>query len=138
MHLRRHFRLLAIVTVVWALFWLAGLPDYYRQYSTKSMIVFVILILPPLWFVVYLSAKRARRGLGLRVSLWLSFYIAVPLFIYDILYCAFYLGHGVSFLWKYWYLTIYYVIPWVFFPLTGWLVDASRRETSTNREATMK
>ena len=33
MKVRRHIRLLVLVTIAWALFWLLGLPDYYQQYT---------------------------------------------------------------------------------------------------------
>jgi hypothetical protein len=115
----KHLRLLIIVTLAWLIFWLAGLPDYYRQYSHRFMVLFDAAILPPLWLVVYFTAKKARKGIGLAVSLWLSFYITVPLFIYDFIYCGIHLGYGISFLWEYWYLTVYYILPWLIFPVTG-------------------
>jgi len=43
--------------------------------------------------------------------------------IYDLIYCGFYLGYGTSFLWKYWYVTVYYIAPWMVFLLTGWWID---------------
>jgi hypothetical protein len=91
------------------------------------MVIFDLAILPPIWFLIYRSAKRSRPGRGVTVCLWWSFYISVPLFIYDFAYCGFYLGHGVSFLTTYWYLTIYYILPWVLFPPTGWLIEPRRR-----------
>jgi hypothetical protein len=47
MRFRSHLRLLVIVSVAWTLFWVAGLPDYYQQYSTKFMVFFDLAILPP-------------------------------------------------------------------------------------------
>lgn len=124
---RSHLRLLLIVTAAWFLFWLAGLPDYYRQYSTLTMVIFDILVLPPIWLAVYFSAKKARSGRALAVAWWLAFYITVPLFFYDLLYCGLYLGHGIGFVWDYWYLTVYYAIPWLIFPLTGWWLEKQRK-----------
>ncbi len=123
MDLRLHIRFFVIVTVAWFLFWAAGLPDYYQQYSTTSMIVFDLLALPPIWFLVYRRAKRSGPGQGMKVCLWMAFYISVPLLMYDLIYCGFYLGHNAAFLTKYWYLTVYYVLPWILFPPMGWLVD---------------
>ena len=123
MRFRCHLRLLVIVSVAWILFWVAGLPNYYQQYSTKFMIIFDLAILPPIWLIVYRSIKKARPGKGFKISLWWSFYISFPLFIYDFLYCGIYLGKMTTFLWQYWYLTVYYVLPWIIFPPTGWLVD---------------
>ncbi len=96
------------------------------------MVIFDILIFPPIWFIVYFSAKLARQNRGLSISLWLSFYITVPLFIYDLIYCAFYLGYGTSFLWKYWYVTVYYIVPWMAFPLTGWWIDKRYKLSALN------
>jgi hypothetical protein len=123
MKLQKHIRLLIIVSIGWFLFWIAGLPDYYQQYSITFMVIFDLVILPPLWFVIYRSAKHSKPGNGLKVCLWWSFYISFPLFIYDLIYCGIYLKHGAAFLTTYWYLTIYYILPWVIFPLTGWLVE---------------
>ncbi len=127
--LSRHLRLLIIVTVAWLLFWLAGLPDYYQQYSDTAMLIFDLVVLPPIWFLVYRSVKRSRPGRALAVSLRWSFYISVPLLVYDLVYCGWYLGYGISFLWEFWYLTVYYILPWLIFPPTGWWID--RRQAIT-------
>ena len=135
MGMHQHIRLLVFVSIAWFLFWVGGLPDYYQQYSTKFMLMFDLAILPPIWFVVYRSIKNARPGKGVMISLWWSFYISVPLFIYDLLYIGIFLGHGIKFLEKYWYITVYYILPWLIFPLTGWLVDkrrASKFKTSSH------
>lgn len=126
MRLKKHIRLLILVSLAWFLFWLVGLPGYYQQYSMTFMIIFDLVILPPIWLIIYLSAKYSEPGNSLKVCLWWSFYISVPLFIYDLLYCGFYLGHGVNFLTKYWYLTVYYILPWIIFPPTGWIVEKRR------------
>jgi hypothetical protein len=64
MRIRSHLRLLVIVSVAWILFWIAGLPDYYQQYSTKFMVFFDLAILPPIWLIVYRNIKKARPGKG--------------------------------------------------------------------------
>ncbi len=130
---KKHLRLLLYVTLAWILFWIAGLPDYYQQYSTKFMTIFDILVFPPIWFAVYFSAKHAQQKRGLSVSIMLSFYITVPLFIYDLIYCGFHLGYGMSFLWKYWYITVFYIVPWIVFPLTGrWIDNRNKLSLSIN------
>jgi hypothetical protein len=132
MRMRRHLYLLLIVSLAWFLFWIAGLPDYYRQYSAISMLAFDIIILPPIWILVYSRIKKTRSGRGLAVSVWLAFYVTVPLFLYDLLYCGYYLGRGINFVWEYWYLTVYYIVPWLIFPVTGWWVDQRRREVAVS------
>ena len=126
MRLSRHLKLLFVVTVAWFLFWVAGLPDYYQQYSTTAMIVFDVVVLPPLWCVLYFSLRKSRRGVA--NSLWLAFYVTIPLFIYDLIYCGYYLGHGISFIWEYWYLTVYYVLPWLILPPTGWWIEQQHQQ----------
>ena len=126
MNRRDHLRLLIIVTAAWFLFWLAGLPDYYQQYSTKTMILFDLAVLPPIVWLIHRSVKRARPGRAFIASLWWAFYISFPLFVYDLLYAGLYLGYGLHFLWKMWYLTVYYVLPWLLFPPLGRIVDKRR------------
>jgi hypothetical protein len=132
MKAHKHIRLLTLVTIAWFLFWIAGLPYYYQQYSTTVMVIFDLVILPPIWFLIYRSANRSRPGRGVKVCLWWSFYISVPLFIYDLIYCGLYLDHGMRFLSTYWYLTVYYILPWFIFPPTGWLIE-NRRATVQHR-----
>jgi len=120
---QNHIRLLILVSIAWLLFWLGGCPEYYQQYSITFMVIFDLAILPPICYLVFRSVKNSKPGRALKLCLWWSFYISVPLFFYDLLYCGFYLGHSISFLWKYWYLSIYYVLPWVIFPPMGWLLD---------------
>jgi hypothetical protein len=74
MRIRSHLRLLVIVSVAWILFWIAGLPDYYQQYSTKFMVFFDLAILPPIWLIVYRNIKKARPGKGFKISLWWPFW----------------------------------------------------------------
>ena len=87
-----------------------------------------------IWFIVYRSAKHSKPGHGLKICLWWSFYISFPLFVYDFIYCGFYLGHSVGFLSKYWYITVYYILPWLIFPITGLLVDKGRVSISNPKE----
>jgi hypothetical protein len=127
MNVQTHVKLLSIVSLAWLLFWVAGLPDYYQQYSATTMIVFDLLVLPPIWFLVYRFAKHSGPGQGMKSSLWWAFYISVPLFIYDLVYCGWYLGHSLILLTKYWYLTVYYILPWILFPPMGLLLDKKNK-----------
>ena len=116
-----HIKFLVTVTAVWFAFWLGGLPDYYRQYSFMFMLVMDVLLLLPIGAVIYLLIKK-EKGNKIHLALWLSFYFTVPFFIYDYLYCGIYLNHGLEFMVSYWYLTFYYVAPWVLcVPMGIWL-----------------
>lgn len=111
-----HIRILLLATVVWTGFWVAGLPSYYQQYSNLQMIWFCSLVLIPVAAIAYLVLRRIRPERRLPIALWLAVYFTVPLAIYDWLYCGLYLGHGCQFLSRYWYLTVYYAIPWALLP----------------------
>jgi len=120
---RGHIRLLLIASLVWAGFWVGGLPSYYQQYSTAFMALFDLVVLVPITCVAYLVLRGVRREKRLKVSAWFAFYFTVPLAIYDWLYCGVYLGHGMQFLSRFWYLSIYYAIPWVVLPTVVLMLD---------------
>jgi hypothetical protein len=65
-----------------------------------------------------------RPGSHLKLLL----YVTVPLFVYDLTYCGFYLGYGIRFILEYGYLTVYYVLPWLILPPTGWWVDRGSKQ----------
>jgi hypothetical protein len=130
----RHTRLLVIATCVWAGFWVAGLPSYYQQYSDRSMVVFSVLLLVAIAAVVHRIFRGVSRQRRLTVSAWFAFYFTVPLALYDWLYCGVYLGHGLAFLTRYWYLSIYYLIPWVLMPAIAlWLNRAEEGRSGEGR-----
>lgn len=73
------------------------------------------------WKVVGHAEVSRRKPL----AFWLSFYFTVPLMLLDYAYCGLYLGHGWSFLLTYWYLTAFYVIPWlILLPIANVLTPA--------------
>jgi hypothetical protein len=128
---RGHIRLLLIATLVWAAFLIGGLPSYYQQYSTRFMVWFDLVVLVPITGVVYIVLRGVRPERRLKVSAWIAFYFTVPLAIYDWLYCGVYLGHGIKFLSRFWYLSVYYAIPWVLMPGVALMLD--RRSSRASR-----
>ena len=123
MNLRSHIKISFIVAAVWGLFWLLGWPDYYQQYSTRGMVIFVIALLPLFWILIF-RMLRSMKSKRIYKSIILTIYFTVPFFIYDYIYCGIYLGNGMKFLTKYWYLTSYYVIPWIMVPLTAVWIES--------------
>jgi len=117
MRVKNHLRVLFIATLIWFLFLLAGMPDYYLQYSPQTMIVFVTLLLIPISFIVLFLFRRINYKRRLTVAFWYAFYFTVPFAIYDSIYCGLYLGYGIPFLGVFWFLSIYYIIPWILFPI---------------------
>jgi apolipoprotein N-acyltransferase len=84
--------------------------------------------------LAYLILKRVRPQRRVNGALWIAFYFTVPLAAYDWLYCSVHLGHGVAFLWRYWYLTTYYVIPWLLFPGMAALLNGRQKAEADNDE----
>lgn len=112
-----------ITSLVWAGFLLGGMPSYYQQYSTVLMVMFDLVLLVPITFVVYLVLHGVRREGRLKAAAWIAFYFTVPLAFYDWLYCGIYLGHGMAFVGRFWYLSVYYVIPWLVLPVVALVLD---------------
>jgi hypothetical protein len=125
--------LFLIGTAAWFGFWLLGLPAYYRQYSFVFMVWFDALLLVPFVLVAYFMLKRRKSRGCLRFSIWPAFYFTVPLAVYDWLYCGLYLGHGLVFLTRFWYLTVYYLIPWILFPGIALVLDWRARSSREDR-----
>jgi hypothetical protein len=103
--------------IIGAGYWRKGKKIYDSQNKTHSTIDLGVYRMDS-----FLDCRVA----GILSAIFRDLYISVPLFIYDIFYCGFYLGHGASFFTKYWYLTVYYILPWILFPPTGWLVERIR------------
>jgi len=133
---RSHIRLFLAATCVWAAFLIGGLPSYYQQYSTRFMVWFDIVVLVPITGVVYIVLRGVRPERRLKVSAWIAFYFTVPLAIYDWLYCGVYLGHGMKFLSRFWYLSVYYAIPWVLMPMVALMLDRRGSRASRHDGAT--
>ena len=70
----------------------------------------------PFGIILYVVLTRVPPRRRMSLALWIAFYFTAPLAVYDYLYCGLVLGRGVGFLWEFWYLTAYYVIPWVLAP----------------------
>jgi len=123
MKTKNHLKLLIIAILVWFIFLLAGMPDYYLQYSNQTMLLFVTILLIPISFIILIVFKPIKSERRLRIAFWYAFYFTVPLAIYDTLYCGLYLGYGFNFLWVFWFLSIYYVIPWILFPMLAIILN---------------
>lgn len=116
MSLLNHIRLLINATICWLVFVLIGLPDYYQNWSFTSLLYFCILVYYVVGFAIYLMTRRYEKYL-FRRALWVAFYITVPLVLYDYVYIQLIRGESFELLNRFWYLTIFYVIPWFQAPL---------------------
>lgn len=118
---RHHLRLLVLATLVWAGFLVVGLPEYYRQYSSRLMVAFDVLVLIPISVVFLLGRVPSRQRM--RIALWIAFYFTVPLAVNDSLYCGLVLGFGFRFVVEFWYLTVYHFIFWFLAPAVVWSIN---------------
>jgi hypothetical protein len=122
--LRKHILLLLQAVTVWTAFWLAGLPSYYQQYSTVALAVGCVLLSVAISLAAIFVLRNLRDETRMSRALWLSFYYTIPFAILDAIYCGWYLGHGSGFLVRYWYLSVFYVTPWLTFVPTALLLPS--------------
>jgi hypothetical protein len=116
---KAHLQLLGSGVVTWLGFFVIGLPDYYQQYSTLLVAIGTALLVPPTIWLGWRVISRQKPERALPMALALSFYFTVPFAALDTAYCGVWLGHGHRYLVQYWYLTVFYVIPWVVYVPMG-------------------
>lgn len=122
---RGHLRLLAQALAVWAGFWLLGLPDYYQQYAPVTLALACVLLSVLISLAALAVLRRTAPAARRRLAFWLSVYYTVPFALLDAGYCGIHLGHGTAYLRTYWYLTVFYLTPWLtFLPTAALLVRA--------------
>ena len=121
-----HLVLFVQGVLLWALFWVAGLPGYYQQYTQATMAVVCVFFSVAISLGALFILLRGRAETRMSRAIWISFYFTVPLAVLDWLYCGVYLGHGMAFLARYWYLTVFYFTPWLTFVPTALLLRRVR------------
>jgi hypothetical protein len=120
---KTHVGLLVQALVVWSVFWVAGLPSYYQQYSPLALGVGCTLLSVLISLAAIYVLGRGRAEARMSRATWIAFYYTVPFALLDTLYCGVYLGRGASYLHEYWYLTVFYLTPWLTFPPTALLLQ---------------
>lgn len=123
---RKHSILLLQAVCAWFVFWLIGLPSYYQQYATVTMAVASIVLSEVISLAAILVLRAGRHETRMSRAFWLSVYYTLPFAALDALYCGWYLGHGSAFFARYWYLTVFYVTPWLTFMPTAALIGGRR------------
>lgn len=115
--------------LTWGIFVLIGLPDYYQSWSFSAQIAICIavtvLYIPLTPFILRLIENEDY----LKNSLWLAFYLTLPLFIYDYVFIVLIGGDDLSFVFRYWYLSFFYFSFWVQFPVIAKLMMRDREKT---------
>jgi hypothetical protein len=122
MRVKSHVSLLVQAVSVWGAFWVLGLPSYYQQYSAAVLGVACTLLSVTISLAAVYVLLHGRADRRLARANWIAFYYTVPFALLDTLYCGLYLGHGASYLDRYWYLTVFYLTPWLTFPPTALLL----------------
>lgn len=107
----KHMRLLLFVTLGWAMFVLVGWPNYYQHWSLNWLLYFCCTVYLFVGMYIYTRIKQ-YDGNRLTFGLWLAFYISVPLFCYDYLYINLILIQPFDLLNRFWFLSVFYIIPW--------------------------
>ena len=113
---RTHVALLVMSFLTWGFFVLLGLPDYYQHWPLPAQLAIlpaVTLLYVPLapWLLRRFPDGRPRRN-----ARWLALYLTVPLFLYDFVYLVVLGNETLGFVFRYWYLSFFYVSFWLQFP----------------------
>lgn len=126
---KTHLSLLIMSFLTWGLFVLVGLPDYGQSWDFNLMVILVIAITVAYVPIGdFILKKMFPDNRYFKNSIWLAFYLTIPLFIYDVIFIAIIGGEGLQFLPKYWYLTFFYFSFWIQFPLIGLLKEHNLNE----------
>ena len=119
---RKHLSLFTQSVVIWALFWLLGWPDYYQQYSAAAIGVACTILSVLISLAAIRILQRSRPENRRARAFWCSVYYTATFALLDGLYCGVYLGNGAQYLWQYWYLSVFYITPWLTFMPTEYLM----------------
>ena len=111
----KHRRLLFQSIFIWLIFWLLGLPGYYQQYSAPALGVACTVLSVLICLAALRILLRSRPENRAARAFWCSVYYTTTFAVLDTLYCGVYLGHGSRYVAQYWYLTVFYVTPWITF-----------------------
>jgi hypothetical protein len=131
--MKNHLRYTLVMVATWCVFWLIGLPHYYQQYPTAALAVVSVLLQLALCLLAIVLLARGRPERRRARAWWLAFYAVVPFALLDTLYCGLYLGRGGAYLVEYWYLTVFYLTPWLTFPPTAALLARASAATPPPR-----
>jgi len=121
----KYVRLFLAASVVYLIFIIRGLPNnHYLDWSIDFQIgdcLELMLITIPLGYLLlkWFSSKQDYYI----DSIWLAFFTSVPFFIYDSFYLGIFKGFGLNFIYEFWFLTIFYFIVWIEFPIIGYLMQ---------------
>ncbi len=120
--------LFSLSTTLWIFFLLGSLSTEYFQTWPALQTLIIVDIIPAI-LLIPLSYYLLQSVIGhhyIRASLFAAFYASIPLVIYDVIYIAFHLKKGLFFFFDYWYLTIFYFIPWIIIPIIAYKIKRKK------------
>lgn len=121
----KHIHLSLISIAVYALFIVRGLSSNHYQdlsvdfYFVEGIDIFIFLI-PTCFLILKLISKKQDY---FKDSMWLAFYTTIPFFFFDLIFLGIIKGFGIEFFSKWWFLSIFYFILWIEFPIIGYLME---------------
>jgi len=126
--IKDHFTVFFITTSFWAYYFLGGLwSNYYQTWPFLKTLIIVDII--PIFFLLFIGkiylkpfTRNLKGGQIIIASLAVAFHTSVPLLVYDFIYFVLYLDKDPGYLLDYWYLTFFSIIPWIVFPVMGFLI----------------
>lgn len=126
----QHWHLFCLATTWWTLYFILGLSSDYFQ-TTPLWMVIVFGEVAPALALGYFGWMRFTRSPqhAWRAAAWLAFYMSAPFFCYDYLYLAVHQQRGWTFLHSHWYLTAFYIIPWLLLPALAAAAISARGNT---------
>lgn len=123
-----HIPLLAMGVSMWTLFFICGLPtNYFQDLNFLNQLIFIVIV-PTiiLFFITKYKISKLSRSEAKIYIIWTAFYFTVPFLVLDIFYLGLHKKLGTSFLLSHWYLTAFYVTPWLIVPVL-FLMNSRRK-----------
>lgn len=131
---RAHLALLVMSFFTWAFFVLVGLPDYYQSWPFGAQVAIVIAVTLAYFPLTAWILGFFRDGRHVKNSLWLAFYLTLPLFLYDYVWIVLWGDDDLTFVFRYWYLSLFYFSFWLQMPLVGWWMTRRAPAAGTRDE----
>ncbi|MBU3914009.1 hypothetical protein KKA14_00570 [bacterium] len=122
---KKHLTMIMVVIIAWLLnFWEGMYSNHYLDWSLNMKIVRltnISLILPPITYFV-LRFQSDKDGY-FKDSVLLTLYFSSIFILFDFLFLAISKGHGINFIFEFWFVTLFYVIFWLEIPFIGWIMQ---------------
>lgn len=126
----KHLKFVVIVIAIYVVFVIRGLSTNHYQDLQLDFIFIdnleIFMWLIPACFIILKFVSRKQDYF--KDSFWLTFYATVPFVCFDLIFLGGIKGYGVGYFGRWWFLTLFYFILWVEFPIVGYLMQIDDRE----------